>query len=54
MLSTKKLISNLNFQPKEIMLKKEDEFDFNKKESLPFNKRRNNFLWRKRLHTIIK
>jgi hypothetical protein len=31
MLSTKKLISNLNFQPKEIILKKEDDFDFNKK-----------------------
>ena len=28
MLSTKKLISNLNFQPKEIIIKKEDDFDF--------------------------
>ena len=31
MLSTKKLISNLNFQPKEIIVKKEDDFDFNNK-----------------------
>ena len=36
MLSTKKLISNLNFQPKEIILKKEDDFDFNKKVELTF------------------
>ena len=31
MLSTKNLILNLNFQPKEIAVKKEDEFDFNNK-----------------------
>ena len=31
MLSTKRLISNLNFQPKEIIVKKEDDFDFNNK-----------------------
>ena len=31
MLSTKKLISNLNFQPKEIIVKKDDDFDFNNK-----------------------
>ena len=29
MLSTKNLILNLNFQPREIAVKKEDEFDFN-------------------------
>ena len=31
MLSTKNLILNLNFQPKEIIGKKEDDFDFNNK-----------------------
>ena len=31
MLSTKKLILNLNFKPKEIRVKKEDNFDFNNK-----------------------
>ena len=31
MLSTKNLILNLNIQPKEIIVKKEDDFDFNNK-----------------------
>ena len=31
MLSTKNLILNLRFQPREITLKKEDDFDFNNK-----------------------
>ncbi len=31
MLSTKKLILNLNFQPREIIVKKEEDFDFNDK-----------------------
>ena len=31
MLSTKKLIENLNFQPREIRVKKENDFDFNNK-----------------------
>ena len=31
MLSTKQLIANLNFQPKEILVKKEHDFDFNNK-----------------------
>ena len=31
MLSTKNLILNLNFQPREIAVKKEDDFDFNNK-----------------------
>ena len=31
MLSTKNLLLNLNFQPREIVVKKEDEFDFNNK-----------------------
>ena len=31
MLSTKKLIANLRFHPKEILVKKEHDFDFNNK-----------------------
>ena len=46
MLSTKKLISNLNFQPKEIIVKKEDDFDFNNKnKAYLLIIRRNYFLW---------
>ena len=36
MLSTKNLILNLNFEPREIAVKKEDVFDFNNKKKLTY------------------